>query len=439
MVGIIIGSGIFRTPASIARELGSPSLILVFWLTGGILSLFGALTYAELGTMFPRSGGIYVYLNEGLGPVVAFVFGWTYALLTKPLAAAGIATVFAEHLNRLFGLQWDVALVTCIVLVVLTALNTRGVRLGAGVAVVLTGLKALALVGIVAVALALRQGAVANLSAVAAPRPFLAAIAPALAAVLWAYDGWSDVASIAGEVRNPQKLLPRIFVVGTAVVIGLYVAINAVYMWMVPLPEMRGVPTVAPLVMERLAGPAGGVVVTVMILVSTLGASHGSIITGARVTFAQARDGLLFRFLGRIHPTYQTPDVSLWVQALMSCVAVAGTVLLGNVLGKQQFEALTEGFVFTMWIFYAGAAVAVIVLRIRRPDLPRPYRCWGYPVVPVLFILAAVAMTVLSIRESPRSTLPWLAVLICGAPTYYLWVRFAKPTCAAETLDGDGA
>jgi APA family basic amino acid/polyamine antiporter len=428
MVGIIIGSGIFRTPASIARELGSPPLILVLWLVGGVLSLFGALAYAELGTLFPRSGGIYVYLHEGWGPMIAFVFGWTYALITKPLAAAGIATVFSEHFNRLLSVQWDPRVMTCVVLVGLTALNTTGVRLGADVAVVLTGLKALALLAIVALALALQKGTAVNLSVVDVPKPLLSALAPALAAILWTYDGWSDVASVAGEVRHPQKFLPRIFLVGTAATMVLYVAVNSVYLWMVPLPEMRAATTVAPLVMERLLGLAGGIVVTVMVLISTLGATHGSIITGARVTFAQARDGLFFGFLGRIHPTYRTPAVSLWVQALLSCAAV---VVL------RQFEALTGGFIFTMWIFYAGAVAAVVVLRLRRPDLPRPYRCWGYPFVPLLFVLSAAVMTVLSIREAPSRTLPWLAVLVGGAPTYYLWRRFAKVPPATAGAEGD--
>ena len=416
MVGIIIGSGIFRTPASIAKELGSPSVILLLWLVGGILSLFGAFAYAELGTMFPRSGGIYVFINEGMGPMVAFVFGWTYALITKPMAAAGIAMVFSEHFNELFGLTWDPRYVTCVVLIGLTAVNTVRVTLGAGLAVVLTGLKAAALLAIVALAVVMTKGDTANFIAVAAPKPFLAALAPALAAILWTYDGWSDVAAVAGEVREPQKLLPRIFLVGTAATIILYLAVNAVYIWMVPLTEMRSVPTVAPLVMERLLGPAGAIAVTLMVMVSTFGATHGSIITGARVTFAQARDGLLFSFLGRIHPTFRTPDVSLWIQAALSCLAV---------VCLKRFEKLTGGFVFTMWIFYACATAGVIILRVRSPDLARPYRCVGYPWVPILFVLAAAAMTVLSIREDPRNTLPWLGVLLLGTPAYFLWRRLA--------------
>lgn len=412
MVGIIIGSGIFRTPTSIARELGSPSLILVLWFVGGVLSLFGAFSYAELGTMFPRSGGIYVYIVEGLGEILAFVFGWTYMLLVKPLAAGAICMVFSEHLNHLFGAKWDVRAVTCITLLLLTAINTMGVGIGAGFAILLTGLKTAALAAVVLLALGMSQGEAANLASVPAPRPVLLALAPALSAVLWTYDGWSDVASVAGEVRTPQRLLPRIFVVGTAACIGLYVAVNGVYIWMIGLEQMRTIETVAPVVMERLLGKWSGITLTLIILTSTLGATHCSIITGARVTFAQARDGLLFRFLGRIHPRYQTPDLSLWVQGALSCAAV---------IVLKDFDSLTSGFVFMMWIFYGAAAVSLVVLRIRRPELPRPYRCWGYPVVPWTFIICTAGMTVLAIWESPQQRLLWLATLLAGIPAYYLW------------------
>jgi basic amino acid/polyamine antiporter, APA family len=418
MAGIIIGSGIFRTPASIAKEMGDSRLILLLWLLGGLLSLAGALTYAELGTMFPRSGGIYVYMYEGLGGTVAFVFGWTYMLLGKPLAASAITMVFAEHFNLLFGLHWDTRAITCTVLILLTAVNTVQVQWGAGLAVFLTALKALALAAIIVLGLSLARGSTANFAPIESPKPFLSALAPVLAAILWTYDGWADVTSVAGEVRDPHRLLPRILLAGTGACIVLFVAVNAVYIYMVPLPEMSHEQTVAPLVMQRLCGPVGGTIVTIMVMISTLGASHGSIITGARVTFAQARDGLLFRVLGRIHPRYQTPHVSLWFQAILSCVAVCFL---------KRFERLTGGFVFTMWIFYAAATLSMIVLRFRRPDLERPYRCWGYPFVPVLFIAASGLMTGLAIRSSPAETLPWVGILVAGAPVYYLWRWLVPP------------
>lgn len=425
MVGIIIGSGIFKTPASIARQLDQPGLILSLWLAGGILSLFGALTYAELGTMFPRSGGIYVYLHRGFGGIVSFAFGWTYMLITKPMAAAGIGMVFAEHALHLIGISVDPegdlrAQAVCIVtLAALTVINVIGVKPGEWVAEVLTGLKVMALLAIVALGVFLARGPGGAPAPEPPALPLLMAFSPVMASILWTYDGWSDVASVAGEVRDPQRMLPRIFLVGTAATVALYVAVNAVFMAVVPLHEMRQTTWVVPLVAERLIGPAGAIAATVVIMISTLGASHGSVLTGARVTFAQAQDGLLFGFLGRIHPRFATPAASLWVQLFFSAVAV---------LVLRSFENLAGGFVFTMWIFYGMSAVAVIVLRVREPELERPYKCWGYPVVPAVFILAAAGMTVLEVVRDPRHTLPWLGVLAAGVPAYHLWRKFAvKP------------
>lgn len=426
MVGIIVGSGIFQTPTSIARELGSPWLILALWLVGGVISLCGALTWAELATMFPESGGIYVYLREGLGRCPAFVFGWTYMLITKPTAAAGIAIVFAKNVNYLLGVEWDEALLTCIVLTVLTVINTLRVELGGGVALVLTALKAGALLGIILLALALGAGSGANFASVPSEKALLASLIVVMSAILWTYDGWSDIGAIAGEVRNPQRELPRIFFMGTALVTALYVGVNAVYLAIVPLTEMGTLETVAPLVMQRLIGPAGGAAAAIIVLAATLGSTHGSILTGARYTFAQARDGLLFRPLGHVHPRFGTPDVSLWVQLTLSCLAV---------IFLQSFERLIGGFVFTMWIFYGLAGATVIVLRFRRPQLLRPYRCWGYPWVPLVFIGAAVGMTVLSIMDSISAraatggipdALLWLAVLAAGVPIYFVWARLTR-------------
>jgi len=415
-VGVMIGSGIFVTPTTIAQELGSPALILTLWVVGGGVCLLGALSYAELATMYPRAGGIYVYLHEGFGPRIAFVFGWTYMLITQPMALGAIATVFSSHLNLILGTHFDERVFTCTLIILLTAVNVIGIKPGAGIAVVLTGLKVCALVLIVAVAVAMLKGSADNFAPVPAPQSLLWALAPVVAAILWTYDGWSDAAAVAEEIAEPQKRIPRIFllaVLGTSV---LYVAVNAVYIWLVPLEEMRETATVAPAVMQRLIGPAGGTVVTVLVLVSTLGATHASIIVGSRVIFAQARDRLFFGFPARVHPGFHTPAVALCIQAGLACVAAA--VL-------EQFEALMGGFVFTMWIFYGVAAAAVVVLRWKRPDARRPYRCWGYPVVPATFTAAAVGMTILAIAESPPDTIPWLAVLLAGIPAYALWRRIA--------------
>jgi len=417
MVGVILGSGIFQTPTEIASKLADPWIILAFWLAGGVLSLLGAFTYAELATMLPQSGGIYVFLREAFGRPVAFIFGWTYMLVTKPFAAAGIAIVLASNLNALFHTNWDERVVTIVVLIVLTAVNARGTGLGASVAGVLTSLKILALLAIVVLGVVLaRWDPRGFLPIEPVPAvPFWSAIVPVMAAVLWTYDGWSDVGAIAGEVKRPSTSLWKIYTFGTLMVTALYLAVNAVYLGMLPLDKMRSVPTVAPDVMQVLIGPSAGWVVAVIVIVSTLGSTHSSILTGARVTFQQARDGLLFGFLGRVHPRFHTPAVALWVQCALSCAAV---------IYAQNFTRLAGGFVFTMWIFYGLGGLAIFVLRVRKPDLPRPFRCPGYPVVPALFVLSAVFMTVMTIYNAPDQSLPWLGVLIAGGPVYWVWQRF---------------
>jgi basic amino acid/polyamine antiporter, APA family len=433
MVGVIIGGGIFRQPASIAGYLGNPTIVLIFWAVGGLLALFGAMTYSELACMYPQSGGVYIFLREGFGRAVAFVFGWTYMLITKPFGAAGICVMFAESLNQLLDVRWDLKVVTTIALVVLTIINSFGVDIGAGLAKAVTSAKFLALFAIVILVAALRKGSVAHFESSPAPVSLLAAIAPVMAAVMWTYDGWSDVGAIAGEVKDPRRLMPRVFIIGTAAVTALYLLVNAAYIALVPLEEMRKIESVAPLVMDRLIGPIGATAVVAIIMISTLGSTHGSVLTGARVTYAQACDGLLFRSLAYVHPRYRTPLVALWVQLVLSCAAVWYQSDQGQ--PQQLFTKLAESFVFTMWIFYGLAAATIFILRAKYPNADRPYRCWGYPVVPAVFIVSALAMTVLSIRadlldESSGGlmTLPWLAVLVAGTPVYFIWRRFVGET-----------
>lgn len=433
MVGVVIGSGIFRTPTTIAENLGDPWLILGLWFLAGLIALCGALTFAELAAMMPRSGGVYVFLREGFGRCPAFVFGWTYMLITKPAAAGGIAIVFAEHFNTLTGLKWDdplqKSLLTCAALFILTLINVLGVRGSARFAIVVTGLKyiAIAAVIVLGVVAAIRQissgESAGHFQSVPSPKTLFQAIVPVMAAIMWTYDGWADVGAIAGEVKNPEKTLPRVYIVGTFAVIALYMLANAVYLWHIPLPEMAATDTVAPLLLQMLVGPVGAAAVTVIIIVSTLGSSHASVMTGARVTFAQARDGLLFRFLAKIHPKYETPAVALWVQLALSCTAV---MLL------QDFSKLADSFVFTMWIFYGMGALSLFILRARNHAHPRPFRVPGYPIVPGIFVLASVSMTVLSIQNDPKSTLIWLGVLGAGVPVYFVWTKLIPPPRAVN-------
>jgi len=301
---------------------------------------------------------MYVYLHAGLGPRVAFTFGWTFLLLIKPFAAGAISIVFADHVNILFGVNWHAPSIACAMLLALTAVNVVTVRGSSATAIALTALKVASLGAIVLLGIVLGKGSTANFAATPDPMPLWKAFAPVMYGVLFTYDGWADVSGVAGEVENPSRTLPRILFFGTLATIVIYVAVNAVYCSLVPLAQMRDLKTVVPVVMERLIGSTGGRVVAAMIVLSTLGATHAAIMTGARVTWAQARDGLLFRFLGRVHPTFRTPDVSLWIQALTGCAAV---------LYIRAFKDLSEAYGFLMWIFYAGVAVSVLTLRRKRP------------------------------------------------------------------------
>jgi amino acid transporter len=454
MIGVIIGSGIFRTPPSIAAEFNSPTLILGLWIAGGLLCLAGALTFAELAAMYPHSGGVYVFIREGYGDCAAFVFGWAYLVLVKPFAAGGIAFIFGEHINLLatafarrfidptIEIHWDVRIATTIMLVSLTWINIRGVTLSTAFAGVLTTLKFGALAAIIGLVLILGRVDLSNLkptTTLAEPKDFLAALGIAMAAILWTYDGWADVGSIAGEVQDPRRKLPHIYIGGTIAIIGIYVLINAAYFMLVPLPEMRAAReanpqfSVAPLVMERLVGGYGHIIVVLIVLCSTLGSSHASIMTGARVSYAQARDGLLFRFIGRVHPRYHTPHISLISETALGIIAVW---FLGS------FQELAEGFVFTMWIFYALAGAAIFIMRAKHPmnTVERPFLCPGYPIIPALFVLSALAMTAMAIYGDRESrfvhTLPWLGVLAAGVPVFYIWRRVwpTKPTPNANGL-----
>lgn len=430
MLGIIIGSGIFRTPPDVAKVSSGLWPMLAFWAVGGLISLCGAFTFAELAAAMPQAGGVYVFLREGYGRAgrcLAFVFGWTYMLISKPFAAAAIASIFGENLCPLLGFAstpMNAKLLTSASLILLTIVNVLGVRQGSILAGTLTILKVGALLAITAGAFLVSPAA--SDSPPAAPDlPLWKACVIAMTAVLWTYDGWSDVGSLAGEIRNPKKLLPITYLFGTFIITAIYVAINAGYVRALGLDGVRGSNQLAFDIAPKLLTAGAATIVPAIVVISTFGSTHGSIMTGARISYAQARDGLLFRFLGRVHPRFQTPDTSLWIQLALSLTAL---------WGLESFSEMAGGFVFTMWIFYGLAGAAIFTLRIKRPDLERPFHCPLYPIVPGLFVLSSVGMTVLSVMESPKTNLAWVGVLVAGVPVYFAWNRLGGPF-QARTVD----
>ncbi|MDC0673842.1 APC family permease [Nannocystis radixulma] len=429
LVGSTIGSGIFRTPAVIAGHIDDVALFMAAWIAGGVVALAGALTVAELAILYPRSGGIYVYVREAFGKLPAFLFGWAELLILRPAAYGAIAVTSAEYLLRTFGIAGAVPalgplsraqLVAVAMIAVVAAVNRRGIEFGAIVQNVSTALKVAALLGLVALGLLLSPGTPVAESAAAAPETG-GAFVLAMVAILWAYDGWCDVGFVSGEVRDPQRALPRVFILGTAAVVALYLAANLVYLRVIPLDRMAGAPLVAAEVASALIGPLGTTFVAAAVMVSTFGTLNGSMMTGPRVFYAMAEDRLFFERVGRVHPRYGTPSAAIVLSAALGIVFVS----------VRSFAELAEHFVIGIWPFYALSVAAVFVLRRKRPDLPRPYKTFGYPVVPLLFLAASVFLLANYAASQPWVFLADCALVLSGVPVFWLWSRRAPN--AADT------
>src|SRR6266576_2510224 len=425
LVGSTIGGGIFRTPAVIAERVPAPLPMFGVWVLGGLLALCGALTYAELAALFPRSGGVYVYIREGFGRLPAFLFGWTELVLIRASALGAIATPFAEYLLRSIGrnpgLPENAGLVHYVAaaaIAVTAALNYYGVRWSALVLNLTTGAKYGALLVLVLLAFLVGQGDWTHFTTATGPvTPGLFGLA--LVSVLWAYDGWGDLSFVGGEVRDPERNLPRALVMGTAAIIAIYLLVNAAYLYLLPLGQMARSPLVAADAAQAVLGRIGVGAVTVVVMVATFSTLVGSILTSPRIFFAMADDGLLFRQVARVHPRFHTPSVSIVVTGALGVV----WVLLLN------FDQLADQFVVAIFPFYALAAAAVFALRRREPDRPRPVKVLGYPIVPLLFILATFIILGNALREHPGPTgFAFLGILL-GVPAYFAWLRWRPRAC----------
>jgi APA family basic amino acid/polyamine antiporter len=443
VVGTMIGTGIFLKPAEMAREGRSVSIVFAAWIVGAILSLFGALSYAELGTMLPEAGGEYAYLRRAFGPVWGFLFGWMHSIVGRPSSMASLAAGLMRFLSFLlpavaapiftlhiaipgltrwlapydFAFTWAQPLAVLWILG-MTAVNYLGVRLGGSVQVFLTAIKIISVIIVIGVALFAPAGAPHP------PDPFwpaagqsvaitLSAFFAALAAALWAYDGWEDLNLVGSEVENPQRNFPRALVGGVAFVALIYLFFTAACLKALPFASIAASPHVASDVVALVAGHRAALCITIAMAFSALGTMNSSILSGARVPYAMARDKIFFKIAGGIHPKFRTPARALVFQGILAGVmALSGT-----------FEELTNLFIFATWIFYGFTVVSLFRLRRTEPDLPRPYRCAGYPWVPAIFIAGALALTVSEWLQRPGRSTIGLLLILAGLPFYRWWSR----------------
>lgn len=412
-IGSIVGTGIFLTTSDMARVLPHSGLILGVWLAGGLLTLAGALTYGELGAMFPRAGGLYHYLREAYGPLWGFLFGWAAFLVIMSGGIAALAVGFGTYLQSFLPFVSPKA-AACAAILVLTAINHLGLKAGAGVQNALTVLKIGSIVAFVALGLFAPAPARTELASPAGPAggALLAAFGVAMIAALWTYDGWYGLTCSAGELRNPGRNLPLGLILGTGIVVVLYMLLNLVYIRALTVPEMGGAARIGEAAADVLFGSTGARLVSLAVLVSTFGCLASTILYSSRIYQPMAEDGVFFRALAEVHPRFRTPVRSLWAQTAWALLlTLSGT-----------YEQLYTYVVFVSVMFHAATAAAVIVLRRTRPDHPRPYRTWGYPVVPALFILACVLLIGNTLAEKPVESLLGLGLLALGLPAY-LWFR----------------
>jgi amino acid transporter len=424
VVGTVIGTGILLKPRVIATYLDSPELILAIWVLGGALSLLGALSYAELGAMFPEAGGEYVFMREIYGRAWGFLWAWTYFVCAKIGSIAALGAGLAIYLQAFVPLPGLLATVAAMLAIAaVTAVNVAGVAAGGRLQAVLTLLKIGSLLAIMGLAFASPSGSFTHLVAnapVAEPRHGLfGAVGLALVAVLWAYDGWNDLVMVSGEIRDPQRNVFRSLFWGMAIIVVLYLGANVAYLYAIPVTDMPRAERVAEAAVSAVLGSRGATVLSGIIVISILGALNGSILSGARIPYAAAADGVFPTPLARVHAQRRTPVVALVAQGLLACALIG----IFTALGIGQFDAITDMVIFAEWAFYGMCAAGVVLLRRRRPDLERPYRAWGYPWAQLAFLACAGWLFVNSLMEAPKQSGIGLVLILLGVPAYWLVSR----------------
>ncbi len=451
LIGSTIGTGIFRSPAGIATKVPDEGLYLLLWALGGFFSLCGALTLAELAGALPHTGGVFVYLRDGWGKLPAFLFGWSELTIIRASALGAVSTVFAEYFLRLLGKEGEYFLrvlridnqsaihyVAAIAILIVAVFNVLGVRMGALVQNLTTGAKYGALVILVLAAFLIGGNNPPPTPAQPAQitgETTLVMFGLAFISLLWVYDGWADVTFLSGEVKRPERNLPLTIIGGTLAVIAIYLLANFAYLHLLDISQISSSKLVAADTAYRIVGEAGVKLVSIAVMISAFGTLNGSMMTGPRIFFAMADDGLFFKKIASVHPRFQTPHVAIILAAVLSIIFVM----------VRTFEQLADAFVLAIWPFYAGAVAAVYTLRRRRPDLTRSYRTWGYPITPVLFILAVLFLVGNALVEDlghglrdgfsyyralfTGSTLPYessgallvLVIVLAGIPAFFVW------------------
>ena len=417
VVGVIIGSGIFRVPSPIAAAAGNLTGIALVWILGGVIALFGALSLAELAAMYPAAGGPYVYLREAYGRPLAFLFGWMW-LLTEPISWAALSLTFAEYLGYFVPIPTAAQHVIAAALIVLVAAaNYRSVKLAAVIQNLSAGAKILSIVGLSVAIFAFAPGGQGNpLRAESMGAVNWSGIGIGLIAVFWAYDGCENLTTLSGEVRNPQRNLPIALIGGILIVAAAYLLINLAYLRALPLPQIAASKSVAADAAAAVFGRAGASLAGALVMLSVFGTLNGSILSSPRVFFAMAEDGLFFRTVGRVHPRFETPYAAISFIAVLAVIYVL----------LRDFMQLAEGYVLGVWPFLALCVIGLFLLRRRHPDFPRVYRTLGYPIVPALFVLATFAVIANALYAQFWSTIVSILITLAGVPLYFLWMAWQR-------------
>jgi len=431
VVGTIIGSGIFLVPAEMTQAVGSAKLVYLAWIVGGLLSFAGALTYAELGAMKPQSGGEYVYVRDAYGPLWGFLYGWTWFLIAKPASIATITTGIVrilgtfpafsffstEFLHAPIALNYG-QLAAILAAILISVLNYLGVKKAGEFQLIFTILKVAIILGIIAICFSASQGTWHNFAGdFVGAKGGIAGFFAALVASLWAYDGWNDLNMVAEEVRQPERNIPIALIAGVAIVGALYILVNAAVQYVLPVDTIAISQRPASDAIAVVLGPLGASIVSAGMALSMFVTLNGTIMSGARVPFAVARDGYFFRALADVHPRFHTPSGAIVVQCVLAILLLLGG---GNF---RQFFSLA---IFAEWLFYMISSSTVFVFRKRDPNARRPYHVWGYPVVPALFVAASAVLLYYTFTDNLRNSSLGLLVIAAGIPVFYYFSRKRK-------------